>query len=86
MSQSGEEMSQGGRSAYKLNQTNDLKTVHSKMNPVTVNFEKLNSIVAKLNTVLFKETKIEVVMSMLNEVSRLYGCKKASFFACSTVL
>ena len=63
-----------------------MKTVNSKITPTVVNFEKLTSIVAKLNSILFKETKIECVRALLDEVSKLYGCKKATFFAVSSIL
>jgi hypothetical protein len=52
--------------------------------PVTINFEKLSAVVAKLGSILFKESKIDVITGILNEISKLYGCKKATFFAVST--
>jgi hypothetical protein len=63
-----------------------MKTVKSRLTPTVVNFEKLSAIVAKLNSILFKDTKIECVTSLLNEISRLYGCKKSTFFAVAPVL
>jgi len=48
---------------------------------VNVNFEKLSAIMVNMGRILKTESKIEMVVNLLDEISKQYGIKKATFYA-----
>lgn len=50
---------------------------------VNANFEKMAAIMANMSRVLKTENKLEMIVNLLEEISKQYGMKKATFYALS---